>query len=265
VQFRYGDPNDPIYALYTDWTEDTLGPQGTYLSVPTMEVKLPPMTSGIVEGDEPLEILLPVDAFTTPLASGMPHSPVEVTVWERVDPRTERAAATHTLFVGRVHRTRRNHEGRTDTIVVQAQNLKAQLEKALGLPATYHCIWTFGGRGCGIDLGPLRKTGTLDSAKGKVAQITGLPPQADPRYWHRGYVERLGLRLLIRDWDGDASPGSFRLVREPPSSWVGQTVTLTPGCDKTIEVCRARWNREEVFAGIGYALPPYNPVIESPT
>ena len=89
----------------------------------------------------------------------------------------------------------------------------------------------------------------------------------DNDYWRRGYMEINGLRNGIRMWDGGAggtAPYHFQMVDDVPSSWVGETVTLTPGCAKTPEICDSRWSNLEKFGGFGIAIPRHDPTTENP-
>jgi hypothetical protein len=57
----------------------------------------------------------------------------------------------------------------------------------------------------------------------------------------------------------DSDPGlggatRFRLQREAPSSWLGVTVTATPGCDGLISTCRS-YENEHHFNGLAIRAP----------
>jgi hypothetical protein len=53
------------------------------------------------------------------------------------------------------------------------------------------------------------------------------------------------------------------LLREiPPPSWIGETITLTPGCDGNLSTCRTVWDNEARFLGLGFSMPTRNPVFE---
>jgi hypothetical protein len=94
----------------------------------------------------------------------------------------------------------------------------------------------------------------------RIGTITGLGTHSD-KYWHRGYASRDGIDIGIRDWSS-GTPTRFIFVREVPADWVGQSVVVTPGCDKTPGVCNARWSNLARFGGAGIAIPPYHPVFE---
>lgn len=86
-------------------------------------------------------------------------------------------------------------------------------------------------------------------------------PNATGTRFRRGYVELDGIRVMVRD---QPALNVVQLNRVPPPEWVpGTKITITPGSDKTIENCRAEWDNEERFGGLGYAIPRYNPMLES--
>lgn len=98
---------------------------------------------------------------------------------------------------------------------------------------------------------------------GSSIQFTAaLPdPNSTGRRFERGYLENDDLRIMIRE---QTSLVEVQLIREPPPEWVpGFKVSVTPGCDKTIETCRAEYDREERFGGNGFAIPRYNPLFGS--
>lgn len=258
VTFEYGDPNSPTIARYTDWNEDYVG---GYVGTPAMKITLPE-NSGTFE-ERPLKIEMPFDSFTDPASNGLPHSPIYVTVQE-----ISRAlsggpeALSLIVFKGRVTKTIRNPDGRSQRMLFNALPVKSRVEVPLAIACNHHCPWTLFGRGCG--LAPQSFNATISAIQGKKittasVSITG---QAD-KFWHRGYVEYQGVRIGIQNWSS-ADPTNLYLVKRPPSSWVGPVLKFVPGCDKTIETCRTRFNNEQHFGGVGYAIPAYNPIIEDP-
>lgn len=258
VDFTYGN-SAATHMRYTDWLGET---NPDYTHEPGLEVKLGDNTGTFEE--KITQIALPYgDAFTTLIASGDAVSPVFVRIDERhIDPLGAVSSDNLVLFKGRVSKVIRNYQGRMGAILLQALSVKSNLRVALGLIANVQCNWTFGSAPCGIDLGPLLQTGTCTTGTSdRHATITGLAAAPDATYWRRGYVTRDGLSLTIRDWSSSA-PTSFTLSDRVPAEWIGQAVVLTPGCDKTIEICRSRWNNETRFQGCGYGMPDYHPIIE---
>lgn len=261
VQFRYGDIASPYYARYTDWNEEYVG---GYAPTPSMVVKWPE-NSGTFD-ERTLNIELPLDSFTDPASSGVAHAPMFVTVQEITRALTGGPQATNLVpFKGRVDRVIRNYQGRANRVLFKCLPRKSRLDLPLGLPCNHHCVWTLFGPGCFLSSAGKTALALVDSIDGKVltssaGSITGRPD----KWWHRGYAKYDGLRIGIHNWSL-SDPTKLYMREQPPASWAGKLVTFFPGCDKTIETCRDRHNNEEHFAGVGYAIPAYNPLLENPS
>lgn len=267
LEFKYGDPVAPTYTRFTDQSSDVDALGSKWSAVPDMDVRIPSNIGTLA--DKQLEIEMKLQSgFLTNVSSGEPHSPVRVTLSEMSIAADDGSGPqTIVLFVGKLTNVRRNPGGHSESVRLIAVHSKARMAIPLGLPANHHCVWTFTERGCAKSPVGLRESGTLTVLTGKVATITGLADHSadtTSRYWHMGYVEKDGLRITIRDWE-QAAATTFYLAKEPPASWVGATVRVFPGCDKTIETCRARWSNEANFGGFGYAIPAYHPVYENPS
>ena len=236
---------------------------------PRMSLQIP-SNEGTFDKRE-LRIVLPTDPFTTRASSGVPHSPIFVIVEEVTrglftgDQNTQK-----TLYRGRCVRTIKNYQGRANKVAFFCLPQKARLDVQMGLPANHHCAWTLFKGGCGVVQSSFELITEITSVDGAEVTIIDGPVQApavgDPRYWKRGYMEKDGLRMAIRDYDGDTDDEVFFMARPVPSDWVGGSndILIVPGCDKTIEVCRSRYSAEEFFEGLGFAIPAYQPNIENP-
>jgi hypothetical protein len=274
VTIRYGDPTFPTFSYYTDWTQDTLG----FLSTPSMEVDLKGNVGTFDERE--VQIALPKgDAFTTAFSGGLTHSPA----FARIEEITAGLAAgdageRRVVFNGRVVRSIKNFEGRSDTVVLFCQNVKSRLKVPMGLACNHHCDFRVFGPGCnagGLIASAHEKYSelaaidgnevTVDAGASSIVTPTSPGGNVD-RYWERGYVEKDGLRIDIHIWSL-ADPTVFSLRRRPPDSWLlaGSTsIRFVPGCHKTIEDCRAVWDNENQAGHFGYGMLPYNPQFESP-
>lgn len=251
VEFQYGDPADPVYARYTDDTKDTPFAGNTFFSMPEMETRLPP-TNGVFKEKE-LAVALPTDDFAEMISDGSPVSQVWVRVWEVIT-----GEPTRLVWYGKCSRAIRNFQGRRHKTLVEALNVKSQMDVALGVQANHQCFHIFTKRGCRVVAPP--EPGVITVLANNVVTITGLSAHVNS-YWHRGYLWYQGIQISIRLW---TSGTSFQLVRRPPASWLNAAVVVYPGCDRTIEICRTVWNNEQNFAGIGYAIVNRNPLFERP-
>lgn len=253
-------------ANYTDWTTPVVDDQGvTYLPRPTMQVKLPKNAGDLADDSLTIDMALE-DGFLTDMSNGKRHATVEVTVSEIARPTTSTPQRTRSItFRGHVVLVTRNVNNRKNNVRISAKTPKARTDSAIGSPANVQCGNVFGGARCGVSTALAANSFfvTVSSIDGLVLH-TSTPGHSNPdaKYFHRGWVQYGGLRIMIRDWDS-GTPGQFTLVRQPPESWVGQSVFVTSGCDKSVETCRSRYNKEENFNGVGFAMPGYLPIFES--
>lgn len=246
---------------YTNWATPA---DGSFTFEPKLGVKIGDNV-GTLES-KVTQIDLPYgDAFTTFVTAGDPLPPLSVTITERIeDPFGLADATVLTLFKGRIAKISRNPNGLSGAVRIECLDLKGLLAVPLGLPCTQQCVFTFGGVGCEIALTSLIKDGTCAAiGTNRHVTITGLPTAPDESYWRFGYVTRNGLSIVIRDWSKSTDATDFVLRDRPPSEWIGHTVLVTPGCDKSYETCRDRWLNQGQFGGYGIGMPDYMPNIET--
>lgn len=264
VAFYYGASLSQI-ARYTSWERSILG----HTPEPRMSV-LVPENEGTFD-QRTARVVLPNDAFVTRASSGLPHSPIFVVIQEVTQglfPGDQ--DSFRTLFRGRVDRVIRNFQGQSGRSAFLCLNRKARLKKKMGLPCNHQCAWALFHGGCGVDQASYQINTEIDSVDGQEVTITDSEVTAlgvaDERYWKRGWMRKDGLVVSIRDYNGGEDPTKFYMKRRVPSDWIGGSndILIVPGCDKTIETCRARFDAEEFFLGMGYAIPAYQPNTESP-
>jgi hypothetical protein len=260
VTFFYGE-NLGSQSRYTDWDQDFLG----HSSEPRMKLSIPE-NEGTFDKRE-LRIVLPLDTFVSRASSGVPHSPIFVTVEELTQGLfTGDQSSQKVLYAGRITRTIKNYQGQNGLAAFFSLPVKSRLDIAMGLPCNHHCAWTLFKGGCGVT--PVSVNADIDSTDGTEITVNDLgittPGGTDARYWKRGYAEYGGLRIAIRDYNGSVDTAKLYMARPVPTDWVGPTIKFVPGCDKTIETCRSRWSAEQYFMGLGYAIPSYQPNFEAP-
>ena len=254
---------------YTDWTQDTQG----YVSVPTMKVEIPDNTATFDEKE--LRVIMPLDAFTERLSCGVPHSPTFIRVDEVTQGLNEGDQSSFKTYMrGRVVRTIKNFQGEAGKVAIFALPGKARLDVSMGDPCNHHCANTLFSDRCGLNRAGFLLNVTIDSVDGQEVTITGsgFPTAgADDRYWQRGYLERDGLRIGIRNYNRAVDGTKLYTARRVPNDWIGAVlgVAAVPGCDKSVEICRLRYNNEQGqggsggFLGLGYAIPAYHPYLKS--
>lgn len=264
VRFFHGD-NLSQQELYTDWDQSLQG----HKSEPRMALRIPENTGTFDDTD--LRIILPEDIFTIRASSGTPHSPIFVIVSEATQAlELGDQGIQRVLFRGRVMKVVKNFQGKKGRIAFMAQTLKARLDQKLSFPCTHQCVWTLFKGNCGAVEGDFEINTEIDSVSGFEVTIVDTEVTdkgvSDARYWKRGYMEKDGLRITIRDYDGATDVQKFQMVRKVPSDWIGGTndIRIVPGCDKTVETCRSRFDQEETFMGPGYKMLQYHPLFENP-
>lgn len=259
-----------VIAAVTDRDSSTYFEGSQYVSVPEMEVKLPD-NNGVLN-EQPCNLVLPVRlSWVAALSSGLPfpRTRVEVVEFVRSD---ESSAAVLRPFRGTLVSARRNVGGRREFVGLSCLPVKAMLQTAaLGEPCNHQCLnglgdAAIGGR-CGVLLTapPNRLVVPVDSIDGtKMVIASGVPTGLVDRFYQRGYALFDGVNIGIQIWRNEIEGNRFEffMVRRIPDTWVGQNVTIFAGCDKTIETCRSRFNREQDFNGRGYGMPAYNPLLE---
>jgi len=272
-----------IFLRLTDNTTDVVVEGETYSAVPAMEFKLAENT-GLLD-EAPTDIIIPEVALDSEMVSG-PFSPMFVTVRNVL--REGVNEESHYLHVGKLHRTVRNYRGKDGQALLQSVSWKSRLKVRPGLIANHQCQWALFGKGCrtqGWDrdlsgLGPPQQTPTpdigsaisgctVDVINGQLVTVSNIFIETGKaKYWYGGFLEHRGLRIKIIDWDeiyfgvgGDET--IFTLEERAPASWLSQPMRALPGCDKFVETCRATWDNEANFSGIGHAILTYNPLIES--
>lgn len=266
VRFQWGSSSS---ALYTSASSSVVVPSGdlagTYLPETSLVATLSQRT-GSVE-DQPGKLTIRASRTPVPeLLSGFAFPKVFVTIGS-VDPSvpsTARAMQRGWIDVGV-----RADQGATGLASFDIVGVKSLLKDfPLGVFTSPTCEKVFGSPFCGVDLTGLSVSGTI-SAIGATSpnEISIAWPGSPPDFsvatrWRRGYVEVLGgLRIQIRDvFDGP--PSRVRITRVPSPDWVGESVVVVPGCDKTPQAC-AYWENLPNFYGLGSTIPPYNPSASS--
>ncbi len=155
--------------------------------------------------------------------------------------------------------------GRAGVVEATFAGVKSLLTKLTGVDASPTCSWSLGDAQCGVDLSAYTFRGVATAVAGRTitAPVLNTTPTVGsvtlPAGWARwGRARRGGLSIPIIDHSGSVAT----LRWEPPSLWAGALVDFVAGCDKSIEVCRARFANEQRFGGFGSAIPAYQPLVQ---
>lgn len=305
--FQFGDPAAPNFLRVCDASKNVVYRGQVFFGEPALGVALDWQGGGLDE--KPFTVTLPTSRGTHPdmdeivseWASPVPVSNIKVQVFEILDTGNSDEQRTIYLANGTVKLSRRNPDGKPNSVALEVHSVKSMLEDIkLGIQANAQCVWTYGGQGCGLDNTAFFDPSTYypnQSTRIRRCFVelrmfyTGLRTQAvvlhastyrhpgitdqtiiqQPKgWWVGGYLLRGGLAISIRDWFWNATANSgtttFVLSKFPPKHWqydplVRNEVVLVPGCSKTVAACRQR-NNEINFGGLGYGIPAYNPIFE---
>lgn len=269
-----------VDRYYTNWSAG-YNDGNAHTPLPGLQVQYAPNTGSLREEQLKITFSIGNDVFLDSLITGLPIAPVYLNakiVIEEIGPGAAPGSRIVEFGNWRLMKALRNPEQRRGLGRLEFLSHKARLFPPLGISAMPSCAWNLGDKTCTVDTVALQETGTVSFVGRKSLRLTNPADSGvisgknyldlsgpDDKYWHRGYVELDGLRIGIRDWNqAGPDPYLFQMVRQPPPSWVGQVVTLTPGCDKTPFICDKRYANLEQFGGFGYAIPAYHPVLEIP-
>lgn len=287
LTFEYGDPAKPMFKRLTNLQNDLIFKGSIYQSLPAMDIKLSPNV-GTLDA-KPSKIKLPLDcgndditAFVTALSHDRPFSKTQIDVNEIFYSRNGALGIERIYYLrsGEMGSRRRAPSGNPGIVEIELIELKARLDRRMGVVADQYCQALYGGIGCGLEvrtlfngasqepggawphaarpfLPPRGIAAYLDfTNRGFVvsifAQSSGLnawlrTPTTNPGHaywWQNGYFEKDGIRLKVREWKPNTH--TFVLQKAPPKEWVGSVDGagfLYPGCGKMISHCR-NWDNE---------------------
>jgi len=250
---------------YCRWDDDVTVGANTFSSMPSLTYDMEAQGGGAEDAKATITFdsqVAPMPAMLSPYA----HALVTAT-FQEVIPGTD--ASLRNIFKGTFGSITQNPEGNENIVKVEVHSLKKRLEDAkVGLPALSTCLNTLGDSRCQKDISGDILTGTVSSVRTQydnqiTLSLTGSPNMQNAR-WRRGFVDVGGARSVIRQvLSAGTNPNpivSLFLRDFPPDSWVGESITLTPGCDGNLSTCRSVWDNEIHFMGIGFAMPSRNPV-----
>jgi hypothetical protein len=235
---------------------------GTYLPFPELEVKLPDRSGGFEERELTIEIAIEDVPMLERIVDGYPFAPVTVNVYEFLfnditgDPSTVRH-----LYKGRLSTATNNVNKMRNVARLTVNNDKGRLNFPLGITANVQCSLVFADTTCKAT--KIQLVSTVDFVYGTVIALTSAPdPITYPSgLFNKGYVERNGVRILIKDW---ISGELVYCAKQVPPEWAGQDIVLNSGCDRSLETCVGIYDNQNNFDGLGYLMSAHNPLYEEP-
>lgn len=248
---------------YCRWTSDLTIGGNTYTAAPELEVEFATL-KGTAEPEITKMKIARTRSPVNELQALRAHAPIKATISEVVPGED---ATLREVFYGRVLKVTTAPNGVSHLVEVEVHGIKSKLVVKLGMPALTTCLWRFGDDKCGFTLTALTGT-TMHLFQDKHAERLRVEfsgsPNFDNRLWRGGYVEKDGIRILIKFVRSEGTNPNptvkLDLADTPPDSWEGASAQFYHGCDKRLQTCRGR-NNESQFSGMGIKLPPYHPVL----
>lgn len=257
LEFTYEGQVDVLNIC--DAEEDLSTPVGEFNSLTSLSINKVVYQGGI--SDSIYRVSIKEDAFglASQITEGTAFPIVTVKAWEYSLSDNVRIALP--LFEGEIHIGRRNADGRSGLFQFEIRNDKSRLAISSGIPAYEECDNTFESiYSCKFNADLLRVNRNVDFIDNVTITLEDSLP-VEGRLWPRGYVEFQSLRILILDWDGDSQ---LRLATRPPTTWLGQNILISPGCDQLAGTCETVYMNISEFAGYGVGMVDYNPIFENP-
>ena len=115
------------------------------------------------------------------------------------------------------------------------------------------CRHALYGTACGVNKDNFAAAGTIDTVDNVTLTVTGADAQTNG-YWVGGMIEFGGVFRFIVGHEGT----TIRLWRDLPGAGVGDTVTLYPGCNRSLAQCDERFSNSVNHGGFPW-LPNTNP------
>src|SRR5690606_4052590 len=264
VLFTWGSPTQQ--ERWANWDNPVLG----YKKVPKMAFRFPQNVGTVDHKELQLEVIRTAETatFLDFLSSGAAVPPVTIDVMEQIPAQISGDQGRFFQpWRGWVTRITTNSREKRGIYRIEALTAKQKLDVPLGMQCNLTCEFRLFGRGCstsnsGPQFSVQSRTSTVTAVNGYEVTVAGGWSALSAGYhFRRGYLAVEGLNIDIWDWD-PLTPNVFLLSKPAPPAWVSKNVRMVPGCDQTIESCRAKGN-EDNFGGFGIKMPDYDPSFEN--
>jgi len=235
---------------------------GTYAPFPEFQAKYPDRSGGFEEKAFEMDIAIKDSVLLARMVNGYPFAPVSIDAYEYLfNDVTGAIPKVKHLYKGRISAATNNVNELRDVIRLAASNDKDNLNFPLGISANVQCSWVLGDNNCQAVVTPL--VSEVASVSGTVMTLTSAPdPTVYPSgLFNKGFVERSGIRILIKEW---ISGEHVFLAKPVPPEWVGEDVTLNSGCDRSLNTCIGIYDNQIRFGALGFLMSAHNPIYEEP-
>ncbi len=145
---------------------------------------------------------------------------------------------------------------RDGAFVAELRGLSQALQTVVGEVYSVACRADLGDARCGVDLsgvGPWRKTGSVASVISDRAFVDTSRSEA-AGFYDQGVIYWTGGANAGLEMEIKSQPGTTIILAEPMPHAIaaGDTYEITPGCDKSISMCRDRFSNVLNFRGEPY-------------
>lgn len=248
-----------LEAAYTDHSADLTYGGNTYSSAPEIDFSGVADLSIGMDSDECEVKNIPIDqTLTANIFNKYRYNEVGVKIfsWE-LDDTGAITGTTWTLWKGKLYSVKSLIT--REVIHIKSRNDKYYCDVPGGLLCIERCVVAyFGDSLCGVTV--TNTNVTINSITGTLVTLDSAVSGTDKLY-RSGSLSYQGLEIKVADWR--SSQGDLLYMEtSPPSDWEGETVVLSSGCDRTLDMCRNVHNNEANMLPLGYAMVDYNTYYE---
>ena len=151
--------------------------------------------------------------------------------------------------------------------IAELRGLHDLLQRPLGDAYTPECRFDLGDARCGVHLAALTVSGTVTSvidqanfADARLTAASGVYAYGVVQ-WQSG--ANAGQKMDVKNWDLSSQTLTLWLPMPSPIQ-VGDSYSLTPGCDKRFATCQSRFTNGAQFGGFPY-VPGIGNILKYPT
>lgn len=262
--FTFSYENGTSAYRVTNSNTDIVTHLGVFKSDSSIKVSLPPYVVNFADQTATIEMDARINnEFLGALTGPYVHSKVECFIREYEQDKTKTNFSLKHRFRGEVYRATINEGNVRHRVKLDVRSTIGEVQGKLGIPNTEECINPFGNPNtCKVDVAALSETGVVVSVNKQRIEISGITyNSSDPGYWNHGYVDYKGARskILYREDDTDF----FNLADYPSNIWIGQEVTVAPGCDHRRTTCAGRYGNILNSNFLAIDRLEYNPQFEN--
>lgn len=246
--------NEDELLLTDHYTELTIDAD-IYLSCPSMAFDLPEQVGDFSDTEGNIKSLRDTFPTIAKIAGGYPYNSVKITVSEATLNTSFVPTDTRVLFDGMLYTSKRGlSSGYVDFVI---KNWKYYTNITGGTVCTENCaVKSFGDKICKALV--LNDDVQITDISENIVTVDTAPSGVNFLY-NKGYLSYEGINIKVLYWE---SGDQIQTKIPVPDSWLGQTVKIYAGCDRSIQTCRDIHSNEANFYGLGISMVDYNPLTE---